>query len=312
MHFGVVALGKDPTNLMIVNGCTNIHIGNLYVFGGNTSGSGVSNGLLSYNNALFTIGAMAAAGCARGLFCDGGSNIEIGDFQGLNNTSDVVMEKVGGSNFTVNLALGRFFSQSAYAESISAVAGGITGTLTIGGGRIRTGNVGAAASYGIDTGVSSSGLYTRCNDLEIDSSWGTSVRTIDKAKFAGHGNSFQGTVPIIDAGGRKGSLDGRCWLINVPALSFATDYVSDITVQIWIPLRFETTAIVGDYATIKITDKEGIVHDLVDTRYLEAAPGSLIYFTLQAIVPKGWSYRVESSSGGTRVTFTGTPRSISI
>lgn len=314
MHFGVVALGKDATNLMVVNGNTNIHIDNLYTFGGNTSGGGVSNGLLAYNNALFSIDEWTASGCARGFWCDGNNNLEVGIFQGLNNTSDIVMEKVSGSSFFVNLAFSRYFSQGAYAESIRAVAGGITGTLGIDGGRVRVGNVGGAATYAIDTGVSAGSLFTRCNDLEVDTSWGTSIRTVDKAKFAGYGNNLLGATPIIDATGRKGSLDGRTWLINVTAPSFATNVqnTNPYPVFIWLPLRFETTGIAGDFATLKLVDYEGTTHDLVDTRYLDAAPGVVIPFTLKGIVPAGWSYRIDSSSAAVRVTFSGTARSIRI
>lgn len=315
IHLGKVALGQNVSSggaLMVINGCTSVDIDFLYVFGGNASGAGVSNGLQVYDSALVSVSQMSALGCNIGMYACGGSNVQIGKFKAINNTRDVRMDKGPSASLSVFLSIEDYFGQACYAESIDCTAN-VTGGLTLKSGRIRVGNVGGAAVAAINTVSSSSGLITHCNNMDIGAEYGLSVQTFNRAAFLGNDNNFRGANAFLDSFGTRGSTDGRSYLVTVPALSFATNFqnANPFPIRIWIPFRFETTGVAGDFATLKLIDLAGNTHDLVDTAYLGNTITSPQFFTLSATVPAGWSYRIDKS-GTTNVTFQGTPRSVRI
>lgn len=295
-HGGKIALGKAGVGELVLSGGTNLTIDELYVFGGNTPGVSTTIGLQAFNCGLVSVGQMSAIGLLAGMDLSGNANVQVGIYKGLDNINDVILRQVLGSAAANNLSVDNYFSQDCYAESLKTV-GTMSGKLEIDGGTIRTGNAGAATSSAINTSSSGSGLNSYVNNLTVDNSYGTSITTYNRGTFYGSNNNFQGAIPIIDSFGSRGSLDGKSFLITIPAIVFATPAVNAnaFSLDLYVPLIFSTGATIADFAQLDLIDLSGTTRVRIARITMQATLTAAAPETLHAVVPAGWSYNITVS-----------------
>lgn len=316
LHLGKVNLGNNAQYMMYMYGSTGrVDIDNLYVLGNGAqpaTGSSTTIGFQVQDSTFVNIGNFIAAQCSTGMIVNAGTRMSIQSFNGQSNNTDIVLQKGGSTSSNVDLTLGSFRSEGSYVQSVLA-SYNLTGTLSIDGGYVRTGNIQASSTTAaIDLNSVQQGFYFTPGGLQIDTSWTNGVKHYYLGSvLAKGGNYVQSTNPLTDSFGHKGTLDLRSFIMPLPAtpLVFGTSYQNTLLgpMNLYVPINFGTACVLGDWAAIKLFDPSGTLYDIAQRKDMEVTPTSAIIHTLSCVVPAGWSFQLAASSTATnKISLQGT------